>query len=96
MAGLRGIITLGAAGAPAFGADGPDRIRKALEAISARAFLASSENDTFDGANNVRNWSRGLTHVATRLVPGAGHAMAIYYDVRDEILSFVKATALKD
>jgi pimeloyl-ACP methyl ester carboxylesterase len=94
--GLKGVITLGAAGAPAFGDDGPDRIRKALETISARALLTSSENDSFAGADNVRTWSQGLTHVTARLVPGAGHAMAIYYDVRDEVLSFVKATALKD
>jgi pimeloyl-ACP methyl ester carboxylesterase len=93
--GLKGVITLGAAGAPAFGGDGPERIRKALETISARALLASSENDSFAGADNVRSWSQGLTHVAARLVPGAGHAMAIYYDVRDEVLSFVRATALK-
>ena len=39
---------------------------------------------------NVRSWSEGLSHVTPRLVPGADHAMAIYYEVRDEILAFVR------
>ena len=94
--GLQGVITLGAAGAPAFGADAPTRIRKTLESLSARALLAASEGDAFDGAGNVRSWSHGLPHVAARIVTGSAHAMGIYYDVRDDVLAFVKATALKD
>jgi pimeloyl-ACP methyl ester carboxylesterase len=89
--GLAGLLTLGAAGAPAFGADGPDRIRKALEAISAPAFLASSEGDPFSGGDNVKSWSQGLSHVTSKLVPGTAHAMGIYYDVRSDLLAFVKA-----
>lgn len=93
--GLRGIITLGAAGAPAFGPDGPDRIRQALERIAVPALLASSEGDPFAGAANVRSWSAGLAHVTARIVPGNAHAMAIYYEVREEVLGFVKK-AVKD
>jgi hypothetical protein len=26
----------------------------------------------------------------SRITPGAGHAMAIYYDVRDDVREFVK------
>jgi len=94
--GLAGVITLGAAGTPAFGSDAPDRIRKSLETLRARAFLASSEDDPFAAGDNVRRWSHGLSHVAARLVPGASHAMGIYYEVRDDLLAFVKTTALKD
>jgi pimeloyl-ACP methyl ester carboxylesterase len=88
--GLRAILTLGAAGAPAFGPDGPDRIRQALETITAPAFLASSEGDAFSGADNARTWSQGLSHVSSRIVPGSAHAMGIYYDVRENVLGFVK------
>jgi pimeloyl-ACP methyl ester carboxylesterase len=94
VSGLRGVITLGAAGAPAFGADAPDRIRKALHSVTA-ALLTSSEGDAFAGADNVRNWSQGLGHVTSRLVPGHAHAMGIYYQVREDILAFVKANVLK-
>jgi dienelactone hydrolase len=93
--GLRGAITFGAAGALAF-RDGPARIRSALETISARCLLTSSEGDPFSGADNVRTWSAGLAHVSARIVPGAEHGMAIYYDLRDEVLAFVRATVLKD
>jgi len=89
--GLVALATFGAAGAPAFGHDGPDRVRKSLEALTAPCLLASSEADPFNGADNVRTWSGGLRHVQTRLVPGADHAMAIYYTVRDQVLQFVKA-----
>jgi hypothetical protein len=89
-------VTLGAAGAPVFGPDGPDRIRTALESLAARSLLASSEGDPFSGADNARTWSQGLPRVAARLVPGTAHAMGIYYDVRDDVLAFVKATALTD
>lgn len=89
--GVRAVATLGAAGAPAFGQDGPARVRAALERIRARAYLASSEEDPFDGAANARAWSRGLDHVTARVVPGKAHAMAIYYDVRDELLGFLRS-----
>jgi dienelactone hydrolase len=84
--GLRAVATLGAAGAPAFGPDGPARIRAAVERVTAKFYLASSQDDPFDGAANVAAWSRDLRHVTPRIVPGAGHAMAIYFDVRDELL----------
>jgi pimeloyl-ACP methyl ester carboxylesterase len=86
---LRAVATLGAAGVPAFGADAPDRIRKTLERITTPCFLASSRDDPFDGGANVTAWSRGLSHVTARLVPGPAHGMAIYFDVRDELLQFL-------
>ncbi|MGE0352499.1 MAG: alpha/beta hydrolase family protein [Gemmatimonadales bacterium] len=88
--GLRAAVTLGAAGAPAWGEDGPARVRKAVEGLKARCYLASSEHDPFSGADNVRNWSQGLAHVSTRIVAGNAHAMAIYYDVRDELLEWIR------
>jgi dienelactone hydrolase len=88
--GLRAVATLGAAGAPAFGSDGPARVRQAVERIAVPVYLASSENDPFDGGGNVRRWSEGRPNVATRLVPGSAHAMAIYFDVRDELLAFLR------
>jgi pimeloyl-ACP methyl ester carboxylesterase len=93
---LRGLVTLGAAGAPAFGGDAADRIRKTMESLRVPAFLASSEGDAFAGADNVRAWSTGLDHVTARLVPGAAHAMGIYYDVRTDLLAFVRGKVLKD
>lgn len=92
--GLRALVTLGAAGVPAFGDDAPARIRAVLERGEVPAFLASSEGDSFDGAANVRAWGAGLGHVTSRLVPGSAHAMAIYYDVRDELLGFIRRTLL--
>ncbi|HET8633367.1 MAG TPA: alpha/beta fold hydrolase [Gemmatimonadales bacterium] len=88
--GLRGVVTLGAAGALAHGADAVDRIRAALASGAWPALLTSSEHDPFDGAQNIRDWSRGLAHVLSRITPGTGHAMAIYYDVRDDVRDFVK------
>ncbi len=87
--GLRAVATLGAAGAPAFGEDGPKRVRAALEQLQARAYLATSSGDVFDGANNARAWGKGLPHVRTRVVEGDAHAMAIYFDVRDELVRFI-------
>ena len=88
--GLRGVATIGAAGAPAFGADGAARVRQAVEGLRAPVFLASSEADPFEGGGNVTRWSQGLAHVSSRLVPGTGHAMAIYFDVRDELVAFLR------
>lgn len=89
--GLAALATVGAAGAPAFGDDGPARCRTALEGISAPAFLASSQDDPFEGGANVTKWSAGLAHVTAKLVPGDAHAMAIYFDVRDELVAFLRA-----
>lgn len=86
---LAGIITFGAAGAPAF-ADGPARIRLTTESVTAPILLTSSEADPFNGALNVREWSTGLSHVTPLLVPGSAHGMAIYYDVRARVLEFVE------
>ncbi|MEP7327178.1 MAG: hypothetical protein ABI836_14600 [Gemmatimonadota bacterium] len=88
--GLKGLLTFGAAGALAFGDNAPARIRKAVEGLTASCLLASSEGDPFSGADNVRDWSKGLSHVTPRLTPGSGHGMAIYYQVRDEVLQFVR------
>ena len=88
--GLRAVATVGAAGAPAFGEDAPERIRAALEAGRVPAYLASSRDDAFEGAGNVIAWSAGLEHVSTRIVAGHAHAMAIYFDVRDELVSFLE------
>jgi len=88
--GLRGVATIGAAGAPAFGAEAPDRVRKAVERLTAPVWLGSSERDPFEGGTNVTRWSQGLGHVTTRLVPGAAHAMAIYFDVREEVVGFLR------
>ena len=87
--GLAGVITFGAAGAPVF-PEGPARIRRTTETVKVPFLLTASEQDPFNGAGNVRDWSEGLGHVATMIVPGAAHAMAIYYDVRDEALAFVR------
>jgi|SRR5215213_9068563 len=86
---LRAVATLGAAGAPAIGPDVADRIRAILERVKIPCFLASSREDPFDAAANVTAWSRELPHVTARVVPGSAHAMAIYFDVRDELLRFL-------
>jgi pimeloyl-ACP methyl ester carboxylesterase len=86
---LRAVATLGAAGAPAIGANAADRIRKTLERLTTPCFLASSRDDPFEGGANVTAWSRGLSHVTGRLVPGSAHAMAIYFDVREDLLRFL-------
>jgi pimeloyl-ACP methyl ester carboxylesterase len=88
--GLAGVVTFGAAGAPAWGDDGAARIRAGLERLTVPCLLASAEADPFDGAANVRAWSEGLKHVTPKLVPGADHAMALYYDVRDDVLGFAR------
>jgi pimeloyl-ACP methyl ester carboxylesterase len=90
---LRAIATVGAAGAPAIASDAGDRIRANLERTTVPCFLASAREDPFDGGANVTAWSRGLPHVTPRLIQGSAHAMAIYYDVRDELLRFL-STAL--
>lgn len=89
--GLAGIITLGAAGAPAFGKNGPARVRAAMMRAQVPTWMATSDDDPFDGANNARSWSKGLEHVRTHQVPGEDHAMAIYYAVRKDLLAFLKS-----
>jgi pimeloyl-ACP methyl ester carboxylesterase len=88
--GLIGLITLGAAGELVFGPDGRAQARRALESLKAPCLLASAQDDPFAGAANARAWSEGLAHVTTKITPGAGHAMAIYYDVRDDVLTFLR------
>jgi pimeloyl-ACP methyl ester carboxylesterase len=87
---LRAVATVGAAGAPAIAPDAPDRIRSTLERLRVPCLLASSREDPFDGGANATAWSRGLNHVTARLVDGSAHAMAIYFDVRDELLRFLR------
>jgi len=87
--GLVGLITLGAAGEAVWGTDGREQGRRAIQQIEAHGLLASSEGDPFAGAANVRAWSQGLKGVTSRIVPGDAHAMAIYYDVRDDVVAFV-------
>lgn len=90
IAGLRAVVTLGAAGAPVFGNDAPARIRSVVEGLSVPVYLASSREDAFDGAANATGWSDGLPHAKARVVPGAAHAMAIYFDVRHELFEVIK------
>ena len=80
---------VGAAGAAALGEDGPRRVRAAVEQFRGPVYLATSAGDAFDGATNARTWGEGLGHVRTRVVEGDAHAMAIYLDVRDELLRFI-------
>jgi len=89
---LRAVVTFGAAGAPVHSADAMDRIRANCQSLSTPMLLASSEKDPFDGANNIRTWSKGLKHVGTKIIPGREHAMAIYYEVRRDVLAFVRNT----
>ena len=53
--------------------------------MKAPFYLASSEGDAFEGAPNVAAWSQGLDHITTRVTGGSAHAMAIYFDVRNEL-----------
>ncbi len=80
-----------AAGAAAHGDDAHERIRAALAPGDWPALLTSSADDAFEGADNVRRWSVGLPHVTTRIVPGAAHAMGIYYDIREDVLAAVRS-----
>jgi dienelactone hydrolase len=87
---LRAVAALGAAGALAFGPDAATRIRAAVERLKMPIYLASSREDPFEGGANVHTWSLNLSHVTARIVPGSAHAMAIYFDVRDELLRFLR------
>jgi pimeloyl-ACP methyl ester carboxylesterase len=90
--GLRALLTFGAAGELVWGPDGRALARKAMEATGAAALFTTSEHDPFDGVANARAWSEGLDRAQARIVPGDHHGMAIYYDVRDSVLSFVRAS----
>ena len=89
-AALRAVVTFCAAGAPTHSADAMDRIRANCMSITTPMLLMSSEKDPFDGANNIRTWSKGLKHITPKIIPGADHGMGIYYDVRRELIAFVK------
>lgn len=90
---LKAVLTFGAAGAGVHASDAMERIRAACESLTLPMFLTTSEADPFDGANNARTWSAGLSHVSTKIVKGDAHAMAIYFDVRPDVLAFVRAAA---
>jgi dienelactone hydrolase len=91
LSGVRGVATVGAAGALAFGPDGPARIRTSIErATGIRFLLASSQDDPFEGAASADSWSRGIGHARARVVAGSGHGMAIYFAVRDELVGFLR------
>lgn len=87
---VRAIVTLAAAGAPAHSADAQEKIQGNCKAMTIPMLLTSSEKDPFGAADNVRQWSKDLKHVGSKIVPGADHGMAIYYDVRKEVVAFVK------
>jgi pimeloyl-ACP methyl ester carboxylesterase len=89
--GLTALITYGAAGARIFGADAPQRIRAALETISVPCYLASSQRDPYFGGENATTWSAGLPRVKAKLVPGTAHGMAIYYEIREEVLAMIRS-----
>jgi pimeloyl-ACP methyl ester carboxylesterase len=88
---VRGVLTFGAAGAPAHGPDAMRRIRETCESLRVPMLFATSEQDPFDAHNNGASWSRGLKHAGTRVVPGAAHGMAIYFEVRADVMRFVKS-----
>ncbi len=71
------------------GHDAPARIRSVVEQ-QILVYLASSREDSFEGATNVTAWGRGLPHVTSRIVSGSAPAMAIYYHVRDERHRFLQ------
>ncbi len=88
--GLKAVITFGAAGELVWGPEGRDRARSAVERIAVPVLLATSEGDPFAALANARAWSAGQAHARVKAVPGAAHAMAIYYEVREEVLALVR------
>lgn len=87
---LKAIITFGAAGAPVHSPDAMERIRKNCETLKIPMLLTSSEKDPFSGADSIRAWTKGLKHVGSKIIGGSEHGMAIYYEVRKDVLAFVK------
>ncbi len=90
VAGLKALLTFGPAGELVWGEDGRQQGRRAMERITARTLHTSSEGDAFSGAANARFWSEGLAHARAHVIPGSAHAMAIYYEIRAEVLTFVR------
>jgi dienelactone hydrolase len=88
--GLKGLLTFGAAGELCWGDDAREQGRKAMGKHGAATLHASSQDDRFGAAANAKAWSDGFKHASTRLVPGAAHAMAIYYEVRNDVIDFLK------
>ena len=88
--GLKALVTFGAAGERVWGEDGRTRGRAAMERISARTLHTSSKADPFGAADNAKAWSDALKYASARIVPGAAHAMAIYYTVREEVVSLLQ------
>lgn len=89
---LRAVVTFGAAGAPAHSADAQEKIRANCQALTIPMLLTSSQKDPFGGADHIGQWGKGLKHVESKIVSGSDHGMAIYYDVRKDVLAFVKKT----
>jgi dienelactone hydrolase len=89
---VRAIVTFGAAGAPAHSSAAQQQIREHCAAHKTPMLLTSSEKDPFGGSDHIREWGKGLKHVDSKIISGADHGMAIYYDVRKDVLSFVKKT----
>lgn len=87
---LKALVTFGPAGELVWGDDGRQQGRRAMERITAQALHTSSDGDAFSAAANARAWSEGLPHAQSLIVPGTGHAMAIYYEVRTEVLGFIR------
>jgi pimeloyl-ACP methyl ester carboxylesterase len=87
---VRAIVTLCAAGAPAHGPDAQQQVGANCKSLDTPMLLASSDKDPFGGGDHVREWSKGLKHVIAKIVPGADHGTAIYYDVRADVIAFVK------
>jgi pimeloyl-ACP methyl ester carboxylesterase len=86
---LKALLTFGSAGELVWGAEGRAQGRRAMERITAMTLHTSSDGDPFSAAANARAWSDGLPHARAHVVAGSGHAMAIYFEVRDEVLAFV-------
>ena len=89
---ISAILTFAAAGAPAHSADAQRRIGENCRAVKTPMLLTSSEKDPFGGADHIREWGKDLRHVDSKIVRGSDHGMAIYYDVRRDVLAFVKRT----
>lgn len=88
--GLRALMTFGAAGVPAFGEDAAIRARAAVASLGCPCIFASSEHDPFDGATNSRQWAEAAVRGRAVIIKGDAHAMAIYFDVRDEVLAALR------
>lgn len=88
--GLTALVTLAPAGELVWGSDGREQGRKAMERVKAPALHLSSAGDPFGAAENARAWSDGFPRARAHIIPGSAHAMAIYFDVRDVVLDFLR------